>query len=893
VKKIRIACLSTLVSAGLLPTAPAIAQSANEQVNAAGHETVIITARKRPEDAQVVPISVSAFTQTDLDRLNIKTIEDLKFASPSLYIAPTTFRQDTLNITIRGQRDFDSSSGQSVMAFDTASAVYMDGVYMARPIGLNASLFDVENIAVLKGPQGTLVGRNSTGGAILYQTRQPVDHFEAYAKVTGGDYGRGELQGAVNIPFAENLFFRAAVQLSNNRGYISNLYFDPATGARNNQPSMGSNRIAGNFSLKYVADDSFNVVLRANISAEHDTGSTYHNLGYFVGTAPFRNRPSICNIPGTCSGFTDLLGHVIAPYYTTVTSTTVSGVNTDPAAYNSLLNSIAREQTYGFWSTEQAVSNLDVGHYQTVSAVADKNLGDVDVKLLTAYRWWDNTGTSVSRGLPYATTIYRYNVPDYQSYQTELTVNGTAIDNTLIWTAGLFFFQEESPRDGGFFFLFLPSGNVPTAAPGRQITITDLSRNGERNTSYAGYAQATYSLLPDTRLTAGIRYTYDERFAHMATQTIITPASTTTTANVVNGVFDPTPYVLNGISYSGQTHACALTDTAGKLLPLSACSVDINRSFHKPTWTLALEHDLFDGTLVYATSRSGYRSGAINTTAINPAVIVARPENVTDYEIGIKSDWELAGMPIRTNFAGYFSDYHDIQILTSLPNVTIATAVGGGPCTQAAFNANNCVGFTNDNVTLNAKTAHIFGTEWDINIRPIPQLTLSASGSYIDAVYTDYTFTPPAGYLLPAGGASTNLSGTPFPLPRWQTNETARYATGLRDLWSIPIDDLTLTAHYYWQSRYLADLRNFNPAQRTSSYGFLDLRLDVLNIGGNNLDLAVFMKNVLNTEACLPEYNGVLGSTPQGTFGIPNTAGVLQCVPLPPRQTGLTLGYKF
>ena len=120
-----------------------------------------------------------------------------------------------------------------------------------------------------------------------------------------------------------------------------------------------------------------------------------------------------------------------------------------------------------------------------------------------------------------------------------------------------------------------------------------------------------------------------------------------------------------------------------------------------------------------------------------------------------------------------------------------------------------------------------------------------------------------------------------------------RYATGLHDVAGIPIDDVTFTAHYYWQSRYLADLRNFHPSQQTSSYGFLDFRIDVLNIGGNNLDLSVFMKNALNTEACLPEYNGVLGSAPQGTFGIPNTAGVLQCVPLPPRQTGLTLGYKF
>ena len=98
---------------------------------------------------------------------------------------PTAFRQDTLNVTIRGQRNFDSPSGggNPGLAFDTASAVYKDGVYYARAVGLGGSLFDIDSLEVLKGPQGTLVGRNSTGGAILYETRQPGQEFGGY--VTG------------------------------------------------------------------------------------------------------------------------------------------------------------------------------------------------------------------------------------------------------------------------------------------------------------------------------------------------------------------------------------------------------------------------------------------------------------------------------------------------------------------------------------------------------------------------------------------------------------------------------------------------------------------------------------------------------------------------------------
>jgi iron complex outermembrane receptor protein len=306
---------------------------------------------------------------------------------------------------------------------------------------------------------------------------------------------------------------------------------------------------------------------------------------------------------------------------------------------------------------------------------------------------------------------------------------------------------------------------------------------------------------------------------------------------------------------------------------------------------LAIDHDLWQGTLVYATTRSGYRSGAINSTAINPDVTVAQPENILDYEAGIKSDWRLFGMPVRSNIDGYFSDYHDIQTLVSLPNITIATTTSGGACTQTAYNANNCLNVTNDNVTLNAGAAHIYGAEWDVTILPIPQLTLNASGSYLSAHYTNFTFAPPPGYLLPTGG--TDLTGSPFPLPVWQTNETATYATGLKNIAGVAIDDLTFTAHYYWQSRYLANMTGFDPSQRAGAYGLWNLRLDILNIADKHMDVAFLMDNVANTKACLPEYSGVLNSAPNASFGIANTAGVLQCVPLQPRMAAISLKYQF
>lgn len=888
-----------MLSAGLIAAVTALAPAAFAQTAAASAEaataapvqafdTIVVTARKREELAQSVPISVDVLDQRTVNRLGILTLEDLRFTAPSVYAAPSTFRQDTLNITIRGQQNFPSTGLQ----FDTSAAVYIDGVYYARPVGLTGSLFDVADVQVLKGPQGTLVGRNSTGGAILYDTRAPTADFGGYARGTLGEYGRREFQGALNIPITDKLWVRGSISYDRMRGYVSNHFYDPASGYRNNEPGMGYERIAGQLAVKWQPSADFSLTLRGKIASEDYTGVVYHDLGYFVGTTPAaQNRPSICNIPGTCLGFTDLLGHVVAPYYANYLTGTAP--NPDPASYNALINSITRSQQRSFWSTEQAITNQNKGDYQTWSAVADKRLGKIDLRLLAAYRTFDNSGSSAGRGLSYVTNINAYRTPAYRSYQTELTLNGAAFADRLKYTAGLFYFREASASDGMTNALFLPNGISPAAAPGRQITLTDETSNRGSNNSYAAYSQATYSILPTTRVTAGVRYSIDERRALLTTRSLRFPASAATSATIPNSIFDPGSYTLQGITYNGITRACALTDVNGVLLPPSRCGVEVRRTFRKPTWTLAVDHDLFDRTLVYATARSGYRSGAINSSAINPAVVTAKPERIIDYEIGLKSDWRIGSVPLRTNLALYWSDYRDIQIQTSLPNVTLATAPGapGGRCTQAVFNAGQCLGTTNDPVTLNARKARIRGLEFTVNAKPFRSLTLEASGSYLDAVYTNYTFTPPAGYLLPSG--RVDLSGTPFPLPQIQFNASAIYTLPISAIGGVKIDRVDLSWRYYHQGRFEADLRNFHPSQRTDPYSLSDLRLDIFDIGGRKIDFSAYVKNVFNKEACIPEPQGVLNSAPNGSFGVAGTSGALQCIPLPPRMVGASLQVAF
>ncbi len=175
------------------------------------------------------------------------------------------------------------------------------------------------------------------------------------------------------------------------------------------------------------------------------------------------------------------------------------------------------------------------------------------------------------------------------------------------------------------------------------------------------------------------------------------------------------------------------------------------------------------------------------------------------------------------------------------------------PCTQALFNANQCLTPTNvlNNVTFNAAAGRVSGLEWDTTALVTQELTLNFSGSFLDARYTNYTFTPPAGYLLPAGN-SGNLSATPIPAPRWQMNVTGTYDFGVQSIGDLNLGDATFTAHLYYQSRYLADLALYanGAAQQASPYALVNIQARLLNVGNLGADLTAFINNVANTPVC-------------------------------------------
>lgn len=218
--------------------APAASEQTSESQPAAANEdddrSIVVTARRREELLQQVPVAITAFTAQDLRSSSVLRMENLGLVVPGLSVSPTQHRTSSPGFAIRGQRQ-----DASFLTNDPSVGIYIAEAVQARNFGLAQSLFDLESVQVLKGPQGTLFGRNTTGGAILFQPRRPnLNEFEGYAEARVGNYNRFEFQGVVNVPITPELGLRVGI----NRTYRSGYVRDITTGRRHNDENAWSGR---------------------------------------------------------------------------------------------------------------------------------------------------------------------------------------------------------------------------------------------------------------------------------------------------------------------------------------------------------------------------------------------------------------------------------------------------------------------------------------------------------------------------------------------------------------------------------------------------------------------------------------------------------------------------
>ncbi len=575
-----------------------------------GVEEVVVTARKRSERLQKVPIAITVLGGAQIAQNKIVSIVNLGEVTPSLTFLQALYSPFNTVIGIRGQRGADTVLSQS-----PAVGTYIDGVYQPVTVGLGVgALEDVQQIEILKGPQGTLYGRNTTGGAVRVTSKLPDEEsFSGSLRVGFGNYNSNEDVGVLNIPIVKD---KAALRIDFERlghdGY--------AEDHTNGRPIDDANAYSTRATLKLDPTEDLDIVLRGNWT-DARSGGPILNLGavkpvFGPGGIPTFS-PALLNTGleiGSIS-FSDLLP-LLEP--------SVFGAPT-PAEFGRV---IAGQEVAYRALTKYLNQNYNV-NYDGLQSSRTKNDGtsldatyrineDLSVRSITSYQYSALDASTDVDATPFSLLQGPSDSQSDDQFTQELQLLGTGLDDKLKYTAGFYYYyltgSENAPGT-----IELPFLNV-TGSPVNSRTHID-------DESYAFFGQGTYAFTPRIHVTGGVRWT-EETNNLIATSTF------------------------------GPTNACNVPPPAG--VGGEPCRAAFSNPSHNFSYLASIDWEATDNVLLYAKTSRGFRAGGENQRgSVTGGFGPFAPEVVTDYEIGEKSD--LLDHQVRLNVAAYHSDYSQIQ----------------------------------------------------------------------------------------------------------------------------------------------------------------------------------------------------------------------------------------
>ena len=257
--------LAAAMVSPFLVAAPAVAQADSDEEEVRTYDTVVVTAQRREESLQDVPVAVTAFSAEQLERNNVETIQDLALRTPGLIVGAADPIQN--NFSLRG---IGTANGISQSAGgDQSVVVFVDGVYAGRGGTVDLDALDLERVEVLRGPQGTLFGKNAIGGLIQYVSRKPSDEPSFFAKATAGNYSKLDLSARANMPLSDKVFLSLGLANKQRDGYEEN----ETTGNDVNNQNITTARAA----LRFLPSDDLDIILRTDFSWQDQRGNPRTN----------------------------------------------------------------------------------------------------------------------------------------------------------------------------------------------------------------------------------------------------------------------------------------------------------------------------------------------------------------------------------------------------------------------------------------------------------------------------------------------------------------------------------------------------------------------------------------------------------------------------------------
>jgi len=720
-------------------------------------QEIIVTAQKRTEDIQQVPIAITAINSDTLQQRGVTSLAQLSNIAPNVSLdagTPFSGSDTVLSAYIRG-------IGQDDFAFnlDPGVGVYVDGVYLARSVGANTSMADVDRVEILKGPQGTLFGRNSIGGAISIVTRDPGNEFMAKGEVTTGSYDRFDTKLSFDIPLisdrllssisfssqSQEGYQRVIPYVANNPGgtgagipdcttptcpyVVDAIQQFPAAGYQTNSTAGGE----GKWSARTK------VVLHATDDIKFTVSGDYQHVDQ---SAAANTLLAVNEIPGGLSTISNacLVG-VTAPFGVLCTtprgglsptptpmpiSTPLApggvGLNADGNPYNNYLpynksfitNNI--DTTYADGNNFSKLQNWGVG------STLDWALGsNTNLKWINAYRHmqWD-TGMDLS-GSPESVLNTSFSMGQDQTSE-ELQLNGVTFNDKLTYSAGAYYFQE-----GGYLhdFVTFPMGILMIDGP-----------NSLKTSAEALYAHLNYKISDQFSITAGGRQTWE----HKEFQGF--QSDDNGLSYKISGCYPPTA----SASLIGAPAFLDCQQALGFPNPTQPYRYypegpngHFTQNFNNFSPTFGADFHLTPDMMLYATYSQGFKTGSWTTRLSNPNPTYSSnlhfdPEFARSEELGFKS--ELAEHRVRLNLAAFHTKYDNIQLNSQ---------IGISP------------------TVVNAGDATIYGGEFELQAIVGGGLQLNASAGYTHAQYDTLNNVVDNGYLLTLNSCPENSPNAPAP----------------------------------------------------------------------------------------------------------------------------------
>jgi iron complex outermembrane recepter protein len=805
--------VASAMSALALGQSTAFAQSAPaaDQSTAAPSDAlqeVVVTAEFRTEKLQETPIAITAVNADMMEQRNMTNLTNIAAVAPNvtMFEASAAFgKTNAAFIRGIGQGDFNLAAGEPGVG------IYIDDVYFATTLGSAFDLLDLDSVEILRGPQGTLDGKNSIGGAVEMHSKKPTGSDEGYVDVTVGDYSRRDMKAAYDMKVTDDLFVRVSAFSENRDGYVTRANFACATG----QPAAGQGIVTN--AQGYQVNTNAPDYLQGNVPQKLG-GSCADGTEGGIDVRGVRAQIRYLINDKMENSFT---AYVVDDNSEAAPETLVVTAPGAIAGFNSYLFGKYGQQfdnrflTKNFYTTysnfydldqQESIPNTDSLHLWVFSDSYDWDIADkMHFKSITSYLgyWTDFSDDQSNSPLPLA---WAYNLVDHQQFTQELRLTGKALPNDqLDWATGAFYYRGTSLNRGQINVALLGGALGPAGGLNFQQNSPSLDQNE------AVFAQGTEHLTDKLDLTAGVRGTHEDK------------------------------------SYTYQSFF-------GRLGPYGV-------DYGHVDWKVNAGYKITPDVLAYASISTGFRGGGFNPRPFAADQINEfKPEKLTEYEVGLKSDW--FDHHLRANVAAYYGDYTNLQ-----------------------FNSQNTVNGVPYTGINNIGGANIYGYEVEIEARPFGALSIEASAGYTAFKYKNLGNNVGCGTganaaALAAAGeciaGNPSYSDYPDGQPKFKANLGAAYAVNLPGGSSLtPRLDAT------FQSQVFFDVVNQTPGAITPSRTLLNGRVQ-WDAANGKYSVAFLGTNLTNKEYYISLFD-------LRAFG----EGMESGQPGAPREWAVTVHYKF